>query len=643
MRHFRLAAAAALAAAVSLTALVVIAPAASAAPLSTKSVILQKLAEVIPGGSHSVSRAVVDAETNRAYVVDLDNKALVVYDIASSSLVPIKTITAGLTAPTSVTVNTSTHEVFVLQFTTRNVVVIDGMPGSPSEYGALATVATGLPNPSQIEVDSATNTVYVADTGATGVFILNRGSGITKTVEANLGQKLLAVDPISHVAYVAAKGGTTMTTIAADLTTTVTELPFKQYGIAAYNSDVLITSASGVGRYNPATWDRLAISGPTLTLDTTLQIDHERGLVYVAYTSSAETTVQVLRVTDLARDGDLSFSAPINYFTFDQRSNRILTSRSGFVAGYVTMYSVSDRPKPTVERIGGADRFAVSAAISAKTYAAGSPVAYIASGAVFTDALSASAAAGAEGGGVLLVQKNAIPPVIATELARLKPQQIIVLGGTDTIDPSVEAALKAYSTTVRRVGGADRYAVSAAVSAGAFGPNRPVAYIASGAVFPDALSGSAGAGRQGGPVLLVEKDRIPAAVQTELTRLAPAKIVVLGGTNTISDSVVTGLGATAPTTRIGGADRFAVSAGISANAFPTETPIAYVASGANFPDALSGGAAAIANGAPVLLVNSDTLPATIDAELDRLLPTRVIILGGTNSVSDAVATAVANH
>jgi putative cell wall-binding protein len=346
-----------------------------------------------------------------------------------------------------------------------------------------------------------------------------------------------------------------------------------------------------------------------------------------------------LNTETLGIDGEVDLGSSIAYLTFDTSVSRLYASESYRGGGArVLMYQVTAVAQASVDRLGGADRYAVSAAISADTFLPLVQTAMIASGAVFTDALSASAAAGAEGAPVLLTQKSSIPDVIADELTRLKPQRILVLGGTATIDASVEAALGAYSPSVTRIAGADRFAVSAAVSANSFGAGRPVAYIASGAVFPDALSGSAAAGRLGGPVLLVERGSVPAVVAAELARLSPAKIVVLGGTNTISDSVVTDLKLIAPTSRIAGADRFAVSAAIATDAFPTGTRTVFVASGAVFPDALSGAAAAIANFGPILLVNSNSIPQEIGIELDRLNPFRIVVLGGPNSVSETVET-----
>ncbi|PIJ29982.1 hypothetical protein BMH30_10615, partial [Leucobacter sp. OLES1] len=57
------------------------------------------------------------------------------------------------------------------------------------------------------------------------------------------------------------------------------------------------------------------------------------------------------------------------------------------------------------------------------------------------------------------------------------------------------------------------------------------------------LSGAAAAGARRGPVLYVRPDSIPLAVQSELGRLAPRQVVVLGGTGVFSQDVQSQLGA----------------------------------------------------------------------------------------------------
>ena len=196
---------------------------------------------------------------------------------------------------------------------------------------------------------------------------------------------------------------------------------------------------------------------------------------------------------------------------------------------------------------------------------------------------------------------------------------------------------------VGRASGADRYGTAAAVSSGAYGTGVAVAYVATGSDFADALAAGPAAGRLGGPVLLAKRSVLPDATVSELLRLAPQRIVVLGGPSVIADSLLTSLRAYAGNgvvTRLGGSDRFATAAAVSADAFPGGAPVAYVASGTSFADALSGGVAAGRAGGPILLTAADRLPDATAAELARLNPAEIVILGGPAMISPAVADAL---
>jgi putative cell wall-binding protein len=236
------------------------------------------------------------------------------------------------------------------------------------------------------------------------------------------------------------------------------------------------------------------------------------------------------------------------------------------------------------------------------------------------------------------VTKDSIPPEVVAELKRLRPNNIRVFGGVNSISEAVVRDLGAFARPgeVHRIGGVDRYAVSAESSRSYFNVGVPVAYVASGETFPDALAGSAAAGHQRGPVLLTAKNELPGTIETELRRLAPAKIVVLGGTNTVSESVVRELSALAPTSRMAGQDRYAGSAAVSNAVFQNGAHTVYVANGQAFPDALAGGAAAIHYGGPVLLVTKDGIPASVATELERLNPHRIVVLGGESTITAAV-------
>ena len=141
---------------------------------------------------------------------------------------------------------------------------------------------------------------------------------------------------------------------------------------------------------------------------------------------------------------------------------------------------------------------------------------------------------------------------------------------------------------------------------------------------------------EGGPLLLVTPDAVPAETRQELERLAVERIVVLGGPSAVGAQVEEQLTAIAPVTRLAGESRFGTAAAIARHAWPDGAQDVLVATGADFADALAGGAAAGAFAAPVLLVTRDAIPAETAAELDRLAPQRITVLGGTAAVSPEV-------
>ena len=124
--------------------------------------------------------------------------------------------------------------------------------------------------------------------------------------------------------------------------------------------------------------------------------------------------------------------------------------------------------------------------------------------------------------------------VLAVSLA------IVVLG---TAPAALNGRPVNSSGSVTRLAGADRYATAAAVSRSSQPVGVPVAYIATGAGFPDALGAGPAAARQGGPLLLTASGSLPKATTDELRRLKPGRIVVVGGTAVVAPAVVSALAA----------------------------------------------------------------------------------------------------
>jgi len=194
-----------------------------------------------------------------------------------------------------------------------------------------------------------------------------------------------------------------------------------------------------------------------------------------------------------------------------------------------------------------------------------------------------------------------------------------------------------------RVGGTDR--IDTAVTlANTFltSPNAEV-FVASGDNFPDALAAGAAAAYKHAPILLVHRDSLPAETRDEIFSLKPTHVTVVGGPKAISNAVATAVAQAAhdanpnaTATRVGAdvGTRYDTAAAVSRSVFPANVPIVYIASGENFPDALAGSAAAAAQGGALLLVQPTGLESqSFVDELNRLHPSKVVFLGGTNGIT----------
>jgi len=235
--------------------------------------------------------------------------------------------------------------------------------------------------------------------------------------------------------------------------------------------------------------------------------------------------------------------------------------------------------------------------------------------------------------------------VMATSAAQADPE-------------STASATSPSADTVERIAGDDRYATAAAVAAEY--PGADVVYVASGTNYADALtardhgeavSGPAPLGdnlwtegQDGGnaaPVLLVQRDRIPNSTRLALSALDPDRIVVVGGPQAVSSEVAHQLEAySADVERLAGSDRYGTAAAI-AERWPTGTPVVFLASGENYPDALTGGAVATRANAPILLTREGKLPNVTAAALAEINPSSVVIIGGPGAVSTGVEADVA--
>lgn len=318
--------------------------------------------------------------------------------------------------------------------------------------------------------------------------------------------------------------------------------------------------------------------------------------------------------------------------------------RTGLSSDYFTFGSAAATPPPAPTRLAGTDRYGTAAAVAA-TWSPGVSVVYVASGQDYADALGASSRAGIYDAPVLLTESGRLPSQTRTALSRLAPSRIVVIGGLESVDGSVFAALTPYATSgrVERVAGDDRYGTAAALAS--YYPSGVTrVYLASGEDFPDALAGAALSGARGEPLLLTRHDRLDSTTLQQLDRLDPGQVVVLGGSTTVSKAVVDRAAgyATGGAKRLAGTDRYQTSAAIAEQFSPPSSP-AYVAAGTTYPDALVGSALAGRKSVPLVLTAPDQVTSGTARALQHGEPETMVVLGGATVIPDRTVRLLAEY
>lgn len=192
---------------------------------------------------------------------------------------------------------------------------------------------------------------------------------------------------------------------------------------------------------------------------------------------------------------------------------------------------------------------------------------------------------------------------------------------------------------------------AAALSASYVSEEAATVYVARADDYADALAASPLAAAGDAPVLFVEGDEVGAATLAELERIAPAEVVILGGTAAVSEAVEAQLiEAGYSTRRIAGANRFETALDVAAELTGGECPSSfYFVEGENaddtlgWPDAVNAGVVAGVEGAPVLPVNAARYPTEIGEYVGTCPDAARIIVGGEAAVTPGTAEAIAGE
>jgi putative cell wall-binding protein len=221
------------------------------------------------------------------------------------------------------------------------------------------------------------------------------------------------------------------------------------------------------------------------------------------------------------------------------------------------------------------------------------------------------------------------------ELTKLAVKTVYVTSGTAVISQGVLNELTGMGITVVPLGGIDRAATSVNIAKKMTGVTKVA--VANG--LQDALSIAAVASAANEPILLTDKNALPASVADYLA--ANSGITssdVIGGTGIISDAVKAMLpGAT----RHAGMSAYDTNSQVIQDfASALEFGNVYVASGVTGIDALAGAPLAAQTKSPIVLTDG-TVPAVAAFVHGKLSDSSVVTaLGGAAVVSEAVRTGV---
>ncbi|MEZ0165650.1 cell wall-binding repeat-containing protein [Kineococcus sp. LSe6-4] len=302
-------------------------------------------------------------------------------------------------------------------------------------------------------------------------------------------------------------------------------------------------------------------------------------------------------------------------------------------------------------RVYGADRVGTAVAASKSYPRQGADGVVLTRSDTFADALAGAPLASDKGGPLLMTSRTELQPEVAAAIRDvLKPGgTVYLLGDGNALSSAVESQVKALGFTTRRVAGPDRFAT--AVEIAKLLPAAQTVSVVTGWNFPDGLAAGALMGvveedsqRSIGVVLLSDGTNLGPATQNYLGSRSFTTKLAIGGT------AVTAVGrGTSGWAQLAGIDRYE-TAGLVAQQFTSEaffedqTTVIGVATGENWPDALSGSALLAYAGGPMLLTAKGSLPDSTrtaigvikaDAVANGSAIGTVLVFGDQNAVSDA--------
>ena len=282
-------------------------------------------------------------------------------------------------------------------------------------------------------------------------------------------------------------------------------------------------------------------------------------------------------------------------------------------------------------RISGASRYNTAVEISKSGWEKAETV-ILARGDNFPDALAGAPLAYKLNAPILLTDQSSLSFATKEEMKRLGAKKVIILGGSSAVSIQVADDVKALGIKVERIYGNGRSETANEIAKKLGKSNKVI--LAYGYNFPDALAIASYAAQNGYPILLTNKNDIASSTRKLVKEFGKDQVIVVGGESVITKKMIQSL-EMGNIKRIAGNNRFETAANII-NQLKLDVENVYIANGYGFADALTGSVLAAKNNAPMLLVNSDSLPWATQNMITKYPKANYNILGGPSAVNQEI-------
>ena len=312
-----------------------------------------------------------------------------------------------------------------------------------------------------------------------------------------------------------------------------------------------------------------------------------------------------------------------------------------------------------ITKLSGLDRYETASAISKEAYPNGAKTVVIVNGELSADGIAATPLATANDAPILLTYKNGLPSSTKTELKRLNPNKVIIIGDEGSVSAKALSNIKStVNVTSTRLGGSDRMQTSLKIAKEL---DKTVdvkkAYIANGYQEYDALNIASKSGQDKQPIILTNKEAIPAETLTWLKGEDLETAYFIGGEASIDTNVIHQMSAITPSYptnsdqniykhRVSGSDRHETNAKVISYFYPQEEyNSVLVAKSDIIVDALAAGPLAAKLNSPILITPKTYVSAYHTDNLNAKKANKVYQIGGgmRDSVIQSIATSLSKH